>query len=82
VHVSAAERKGSSWDGSSVVLEARSLILAKHHGASFPQRDTMMSRVFLANQDRTIPHFLLYNLPRAGRGGDSKAQGREGSRLL
>lgn len=72
------ERKSSSWDVSSVVLGARSLILAKQHGASFPQRDTM-SRILLANQNRKTPYFFLYNFSQAERGrGIAKLRGGEG----
>lgn len=62
MHFSAVERKGSSWDVSSVVLEARSLILAKQHGARFPQRDTIMSRVFLAK----IEQFPIFSFTTSG----------------
>lgn len=74
MHFSAVERKGSSWGVSSVALEARSLILAKQHGASVPRRDTI-PRILLTNPNRKSP-FTTFS--QAEREGDSIAQGRGG----
>lgn len=85
MHFSAVERKGSSWGVSSVALEARSLILAKQHGASVPQRDTM-SRILLTNPNRKTPFFFSFTTSLKQRGkGIGKPRGGErrgGSRPL
>lgn len=77
MHFSAVERKGSSWGVSSVVLRARSLILAKQHGASIPRRDTM-SRILLTNPNRKTPLFfsLTTSLKQRGKGIAKPREGR------